>query len=417
MMSVREACWLLRCAGFGAPPIEVQRMRRLGYEKAIESLLQDRPENSPPPLTTRIPTGQILTFIQLGGLIGWWLRRMSRGGLREKMTLFWHGFFTTSADPVFSAGLLLCQNQLLRENALGRFEDLLQLISRDPAMLIYLDGFRNRAEHPNENFAREVMEMFTTGPGHYSEDDLRQAAKAFTGWELAWARGAQFRDNPANHDHSSKRFKELRGQLNGGQILHRLATDPATARHVCSRLWEFFTALPADPAEVDRLAAVFQQNHGNMRVVVRALLTGARFWESASPRLSIKSPLEFCLEINRVLGREWQLQEAEDLKRMGQLPFLPPSVAGWRQGQGWIDTSTLQRRIYWVQQRLAQDKTLRQKHRELLTGCRPAQAADRLLWLTHQRDASPQLRELVAQHCQKPEVIQLILNSPEVHLR
>ncbi|MBT9587072.1 DUF1800 domain-containing protein [bacterium] len=417
MMTVREACWLLRCSGFGAPPSEVQRMRRLGYQAAVESLLNVTLETADPPLTTRVPTGQMLTMLQLGGLIGWWLQRMTKGGLREKMTLFWHGFFTTSVDPVFSAGLLLCQNQLLRENALGKFEDLLQQVSRDPAMMIYLDGFRNRAEHPNENFAREVMEMFTTGPGNYSEEDLRQAAKAFTGWELAWARGGQFRENRAAHDNSSKRFKELRGQLDGGQILHRLARDPATARHVCSRLWEFFTALPADPLEVSRLAAVFGQSHGNMRVVLRSLLTGEAFREAASPRRSIKSPLEFCLEMNRVLGRDWRLKEADDLKRMGQLPFLPPSVAGWRQGQGWIDTSTLQRRICWVQQRLLEATALGKKQKELLAGCKPAQAADRLLWLTHQVDAGPQLRQLVEQHQHRPEVLQLILTSPEVHLR
>lgn len=415
MMDLREACWLLRCTGFGAVPSEVQRLRRLGYERAVDSLLNAPPQPLTAPLTTRVPTGVGLTLLQLGNLIQWWAERMAAGGLREKMTLFWHGYFTTSADPVFSAGLLLCQNQLLRDNAFGKFGDLLQLVSKDPAMLIYLDGFRNQPEHPNENFAREVMEMFTTGPGHYSEEDLRQAARAFTGWELAWARGAQFRDNPAHHDHSSKRFKELRGQLDGEQILRRLARDPATARHVSTRLWEFFTALPAEAQEIERLAGVFERSHGNMGVVLKALLLGDAFRQSATPRRGLKSPLEFCLELNRVFGRSWHLSDSDDLKHMGQLPFLPPSVAGWRQGEGWIDTSTLQRRFFWVQKHLG--KGLVQKASQLTAGCTPAQSAERLLWLTHQLDAGPALRQLVQQHHGRPEVLQLILNSPEVHLR
>lgn len=417
MTSTREACWLLRCTGFGAAPLEVQRLRRLPYEEAVEQRLAEPRLALDEPMVTRIPAGQVGTLLQLSGMIRWWTQRLSQGCIREKMTLFWHGYFTSSLDPVFSAGLLLCQNQLLRANALGHFEDLLQQVSRDPAMLIYLDGFRNKPEHPNENFAREVMEMFTTGPGHYSEEDLRQAARAFTGWEVAWLRGAQFRENPAAHDSGPKRFKNLIGQLDGQQVLHHLARDPATARHVCGKLWEFFTALPAPPGEIERLAGVFEKSHGHMGVVLKRMLLGQAFRQAAQPRKSVKSPLEFCLEIHQVLQRDWHWTDGEELKRMGQLPFLPPSVAGWRQGEGWIDTSTLQRRLHWVQKALKQDRQRIQQVTEQVAGLGRADGIERWLWLTHQLDAGPELRGWIGQHYRNPEILQLILSSPEVQLR
>lgn len=416
-MEVREACWLLRCAGFGASPPEVGRLRKIGAGAWLDEQLRAPLGSEPPPPVTRLPPGQVGVMLQLAALIHWWMGRLASGGLREKLTLFWHGYFTTSADPVFSAGLLLCQNQLLRENALGAFEELLLRVSQDPAMLIYLDGFRNHADHPNENFAREVMELFTTGPGHYSEADLRQAARAFTGWELAWLQGGQFRNNPAHHDASSKRFLNLRGQLDGEQILRRLARDPATAAHVCTRLWEFFCGQPAPPAEVERLAGLFLRHHGSIAVVVKSLFLGDAFRAAAARRQAIKSPIELSLEINKVLGFAYGLGEARDLQNMGQLPFLPPSVAGWRQGNGWLDTSTLQSRLNWIQRKASRASRWAERGRELVSGCGPEQAAERMLALCHQQDAGPALRRAVAQHCGRPDVLQLVLASPEVQLK
>ena len=416
-MEIREACWLLRCAGFGASPPEVARLRKVGAAVWLDEQIRAPLGEVAPPFVTRLPPGQILTGAQLVGLISWWMGRLATGSLREKMTLFWHGFFTSGIDPVFSTGLLFCQNQLLRENALGGFGELLRRVSQDPAMLWYLDGFRNHPEHPNENFAREVMELFTMGPGQYSEEDLRQAARAFTGWEVAWLDGVQFRNNPAHHDASSKRFKELRGQLDGEQILNRLARDPATAEHVCARLWEFFCAQQAEKSELKRLAGIFAQYHGNMAVVVKALFLGEAFREMGRQRRGIKSPVEMCLEVNRIIGHSYGLAEAGELKNMGQLPFMPPSVAGWRQGNGWIDTSTLQARLSWIYRRAAKARAWTQRGQELIAGCKPEQAAQRLLWHSHQQDAGPELIAAVAQNVQQPEILQLVLASPEVQLK
>lgn len=416
-MDTRQACWVLRCAGCGAPPTEVARLRKLGLSNWLDEQIRAPLGETSPPFVTRVPPGQMVTGAQLLGLIGWWMARLAGGGLREKMTLFWHGFFTSSLDPVFSTGMLFCQNQLLRENALGRFGDLLQRVSQDPAMLVYLDGFRNHPQHPNENFAREVMELFTTGPGHYSEEDLRQAARAFTGWELAWWQGGQFRNNPEHHDSSSKRFLNLRGQLDGDQILRRLANDPATAEHVCARLWEFFCAQPAGRDELRRLAEVFMRYHGNMAVVIKSLFLGEAFQELGRQRLGIKGPVELMCEINRVLGHGYGLMEAKVLKDMGQLPFMPPSVAGWRQGNGWIDTSTLQARLDWIYARVQKASLWRQRGRELVAGCKPEQGARRLLWHCHQQDAGPELLTVVAENLQQPEILQLVLASPEVQLK
>ena len=394
--SLRQATWLLRCAGFGAEPLEVARVRRLGYAGWLDQQLHSPPANAPLPWHSRIPPGFTLGAVQLAGLIGWWLERMARGGLREKLTLFWHGFFTTAADPVFSSGLLLCQNQILRQGALGRFEDLLQQVSRDPAMLIYLDGFRNQKAHPNENFAREVMELFTTGPGHYSEEDLRQAARAFTGWEVAWLKGLSFRDNPAHHDEASKRFKGLRGQLEGGQILAHLAREEATAYHVCRRLWDFLVGTPMPKGENQRLAQLFLDRHGNIKVVVRALFLGEAFVQAAEPRVAVKSPIELYIELNRIFTRSWDVRDCQQLKMMGQLPFFPPSVAGWRGGWGWLDTSTLERRLGYIQN-LSRGRRLFEDGHDLRWR----------LWKTHQQDHS-----LSGNPSQD-----LILLSPEVQLK
>jgi uncharacterized protein (DUF1800 family) len=394
--SLRQATWLLRCAGFGADPLEVARVQRLGYAAWLEQQCRAPIANGPTPWHSRIPPGITMGILQVAGLMGWWLERMARGGLREKMTLFWHGFFTTAADPVFSSGLLLCQNQILRQGALGRFSDLLQQVSRDPAMLVYLDGFRNRAEHPNENFAREVMELFTTGPGHYSEADLREAARAFTGWEIAWLKGVQFRNNPAHHDHAPKRFKDLRGQLEGEQVLAHLAKDPATARHVTARLWDFLVGTPLEESEHKRLARVFQERHGNIGLVVRSLFLGEAFVEAGRQRQVIKSPIELYIELNRIFARPFHLNDCHSLRMMGQLPFTPPSVAGWRGGKAWLDTATLQQRLAFIQG-ISRSKSLFDSK---------ASGRERL-WKTHQQDLS--LSEELDQ--------ELILMSPEVQLK
>lgn len=430
--SVREACWLLRCAGFGAPSAEVQRVRRIGAAAWIDEALHRPPGPCAQPWTTRFPPGIPMTAVQLGGLIAWWVGRMMQPAeqLREKMTLFWHGLFTTSADPVFSSGLLLCQNQLLREHAFANFEDLLQAVSRDPAMLIYLDGFRNRKEHPNENFAREVMELFTVGTGQYSETDLREAARAFTGWELAWWRGAQFRANPAHHDGGPKHFLELRGELNGQQILHRLARDPACARHVCGRLWSFLTGGVAPTTELERLARCFEASHGNMGVVLKTLLLGEAFRSAAEPRNQVQSPLEyvvgFCRTVDRpfatgVQAGGWDWRQLPVLKRMGEMPFFPPSVAGWRPS-GWLDTATLHERLLWMRQAWNTHATsLTDRLHQQLQGCSAAQATERTLWLTNQLDGGSALREALAARfhgpVSAPDMLQLSLFSPEGQLR
>lgn len=413
MTSLREACWLLRCCGFGAPPQQVQWVRRHGYTQAVDHWLNQ---------SSTIPAAEGWARWRVQSLIDWWLQRMSQpeGFLREKMTLFWHGFFTTSSDPVFAATLLLRQNQLLRDNAWGSFSDLLQQVSRDPAMLVYLDGFRNKKAHPNENFAREVMELFTVGPGLYSEEDLREAARAFTGWGVDWARGGTFRYNPREHDDGPKKFLDLRGDLDGTRVLQRLARDPACALHVGQRLWSFFTGYPAEAQESQRLAQVFLASHGNLKVVLRSLLLGDAFRTSASVRSSIKSPLEYLLGLSQVADSRswWQL---EDLKKLGQLPFLPPNVAGWSQGDGWVNTATLRERLRLVRQMQHARSNWLQKGQDLLAGCNPTQAAERLLWTTHQLDAGPELRAIVAEAYSRgqpvPQVVQLILASPEAQLR
>lgn len=401
MTGLREACWLLRCVGESASPELVARVRRLGYQVCLDQWL------------SQVATGAAWRGVKASSLLDWWLERMLRPRqfFLERMTLFWHGFFTSSSQSCWLTALLFRQNHLLRMGALGRFEDLLQSVSRDPAMLLYLDGYRNRKEHPNENFAREVMELFTVGPHFASEEELREAARAFTGWEIDWLQGAKFRANPKHHDPGQKRFRELRGALEGGQVLHRLASDPACAQHVCQRLWDFWVGSQPERGEIDRLAGIFLGSHGNLKVTLRSLFLGDAFRQQSVQRSSFTSGLEFALNLSRVIGQRtfWSPQE---LKQLGHLPFAPPSVAGWPTGTGWIHTGTLQNRFRWVSRALA-----RKPPEPLSEYAGPGG----WLALAHHPDASPALREKVEEALTSgqpgPRILALILCSPEAQLK
>ncbi|HEY4000932.1 MAG TPA: DUF1800 domain-containing protein [Candidatus Xenobia bacterium] len=342
-----ELCHLWRAAAFGPRPAA-------SYEAAVQSLLawpDDRPVTSPP-FSTLLPPGITLGIIEIGRLIQWWVDEMvaTPWPLREKMVLFWHGHFTTSADPVFSAGLLLHQNQLFRSLALGRFEDLLTAVTLNPAMLVYLDGKENRRAHPNENYARELMELFTVGIGHYTEKDVKEAARALTGWKLGGLDGHAVFD-PAAYDDGDKQFMTLRGRLGMSDVIHHLATHPATAERLCSRLYRFCSGLDPSPAERGRLTQVFQATRGHVGAVVRQLLLGDEFRRA---RGGWRSPIECVVHAAQVLDRPLsRLTWIGDMQRMGQVPFLPPSVKGWDDGAAWINTSTLLERVNWAS-RLAQ---------------------------------------------------------------
>lgn len=328
--------FLLRRAGFGVTPDEAAALAADGLERVVERLLGDwaEPEEIAPPELGKEPYNEE----RLADIQAYWLHRMvtTHRPLAEKMTLFWHGHFATGVKKA-RPELMQRQNELLRRHALGSFPALLRAIGKDPAMLLWLDGHGSTRKAPNENYAREVMELFTTGPGPYTEEDIRQAARAFTGWRVDRATGAaQFR--PALWDPGEKSFLGRRGAFRADDIADILAARPETARFLATRLWRFFASPTPEAETVNAMAAAYAQSGGEIRPMLRALFLSEPFY-AAGPL--IKSPVELVAGTLRLLGLSVSRDAAGLCGRMGQALFDPPNVAGWPGGTAWLGTTTL----------------------------------------------------------------------------
>lgn len=425
MEEVRLHAYLWRAAGFGVTPTELGRSLRQGYQASVRELVRYRPETPELPRLTTLPPGITLTTAQVASLITWWLNQMvtTRSPLQEKMTLFWHGHFTTAVIPVVFPAFLAGQNDLLRRHATGRFGDLLLGISKDPAMLLFLDGYSNVKEHPNENYARELLELFTLGVGHYEESDVKAAARALSGWGIDWVAG-EFRARPERHDDGPKRFLGHTGQLDGESVCRLLAEHPQTARRLCERLFRFFTGVPAPVEEVERLAGVYRARHGVIAPVLEELFLGQAFRATARLRQAYKSPVEYAVSALRALhgqfrnlgpGPNWLW--LEKLVAMGQLPWLPPSVAGWAEGPAWFNTGTLLDRLNYAH--LVAEQFAPRLH-ALVDGATPEQALARLLEAAGLPDVTPgtraRLEEISRRHGPR-QTLAMILASPDFQVR
>ena len=274
----------------------------------------------------------------------WWFREMltTPSPLAEKMTLFWHNHFATSQQKVRFTPLMYRQNVLLRRNALGNFGTLLREMGRDPAMLIYLDGVNSRKEQPNENFAREVMELFTIGEGNYSERDIKEAARAFTGWSVDRESG-EFMFRRGIHDYGNKTVLGKTGNFDGDQVFDVLLNKPEAAQFITRKLWKEFVSNTADDQEIVRLAAIFRESGYNIAKLMRVMLSSDAFYASENRAALIKSPVEFVVgtmktfEIDTPNLRPFVLASA----LLGQNLFTPPNVKGWPGGEAWINSATL----------------------------------------------------------------------------
>lgn len=356
-----DARHLLARTGFGPIWSEIQRFAPLSRSEAIARLLADtqvQPSTTPPPwvafykprLTRRDSTEderrqcRAIRREQEAELHQWWLTemRVTPSPLTERMTLFWHGYFTSALNKVGSPVLMYRQNALLRTYALGRFDVLLHEIAKDPAMLIYLDSALSHKIQPNENFARELMELFTLGEGHYHEADVKEAARAFTGWSLDRASGT-FRFRPLWHDQGIKTLFGHTGRFDGDQVLDLLLAQPETAKHITRRLWREFISLQPDETEIRRIADRFRQSHYAIKSLLSDLLNAPAFWATGNRGTLIKSPIEFLIGIQRQLAITpiEPAQVARISAQLGQNLFAPPTVAGWPGGEIWLDTRTL----------------------------------------------------------------------------
>src|SRR6202030_865087 len=260
----------------------------------------------------------------------------------EKMTLFWHGHFATSVQKVNDAYWMWLQNDTLRRNALGSFATLVKKMLRDPAMMIYLDLEQSRREHPNENWARELMELFTVGIGNYSEDDIRASARAFTGYRIDMTT-QQYRFAPMQQDLGPKNFMGHSGGLNGDDIINILVSKPACAQFIGRKLWRFFVEDEPSQAIVDAVASSIRTHSYEIRPVMHEIFNSPEFYSDRVMRAQIKGPVQYIIQTSKLLNAPLPspVVAQNAMRQMGQILFAPPNVKGWDGGKTWISTSTL----------------------------------------------------------------------------
>ena len=333
---VAAAAHLLRRAGFGPAPGEAEELAAGTVEDAIGAVLARDAHDE------RLFRGvqALLGQESIERIADWWMSLILAGGapLRERVTLMWHDHFATSDAKVGDARMMYTQNQLLREHGLGDFRVLLHRVARDPAMLVWLDGNSNKAGQPNENFAREVMELFALGIGNYAERDIKEAARALTGWGT---QGRAFRLREADHDDGEKVLFGERGRFRGEDALDRILAHPACARHVARRLLVEFVAPSPETAWIDEAARTLVAHDWSIAATIEAILRSELFFSPAARRTRIASPVELVAQALRRLGARLPAQRAaEAVGRMGQSLFRPPSVKGWDGMRAWINAGT-----------------------------------------------------------------------------
>jgi uncharacterized protein (DUF1800 family) len=286
-------------------------------------------------------------------LRAWWVREMATtpSPLTERMTLFWHNHFTSGQDKVGYPQLMAQQNMLLRRDALGNFGELLHDVAKDPAMLQYLDGAGSRKGKPNENFAREVMELFTLGEGHYSQQDVSEAARAYTGWTLDPDTQA-YVWRASLHDDGLKSVLGQSGPFDGDQVLDILLARPETATFVTTKLWREFVSDTPDAVQIAPIAARFRASHYDIKVALRGLFLSDGFWDESNRGMLVKSPAEFVVGALREfdIGYDNTAPFAGEIRTLGENLFYPPNVKGWPGGTTWINSSTLLARKQFVEQ-------------------------------------------------------------------
>jgi uncharacterized protein (DUF1800 family) len=382
---------LLDRAGFGGPPEEVARLAAMSPEAAVAWFIDfeaiDNSHLAPfdpsdiydPSLTPFPPTRPAATRLaaETGAAMGvaakpagprrlqpvanrfffwirasmletrrvanWWADRMvaTNRPLQEKLALFWHGHFASGEEKVRDYRKMLGQVLLFQQNAAGNFGTLLSSVTRDPAMLVYLDAGQNLKGRPNENFGRELMELFTMGVGHYAEHDIREAARAFTGWR---DKDLTFYIDDAQHDGGEKTVLDHTGPLGGQEVLDIILAQPATANFVAGKLYRFLVRDDLSPQFQNRLGDLLRSNNYDIAPFLRTVFLSRDFYSPASVGMHIKGPVELIVSTCRRLGLtatpgmpDFNSASTE----LGQTLLNPPTVAGWGQGRAWITPGSL----------------------------------------------------------------------------
>jgi len=364
------AAHLMNRAGFGGSPQDIENLRQMGLGKAVSWFVDYEriPDDTPAPDWAH-PDPDIIARreairgaadpetrrmlqqqqnqdenSEMADLRYWWVRRMALGPrpFQEKMTLFWHGHFATSFEKVRMPYFLWLQNETFRQNATGNFNQLLIAASEDPAMLNYLDGARSNKRAPNENFAREVMELFTLGEGHYTEQDIQQAAKAYTGWGFAKDR-LHYEYHRYNHDDGPKTIFGQTGNYTGEDVLNMICDKPECAQFIAKKLWRFFVQDQPPQPVVDALATEFHGHGMDLKHLIRVIFLSREFYAPEVIRSQIKSPVQWLIASMHQLQAPVPTQPMTlvMLLQLGQELFNPPNVKGWDGGIAWITTNNL----------------------------------------------------------------------------
>ena len=364
---------LMRRAGFGAQYHELEALAEQGYDATVAALLH--PESQPSGLDLDLAERYFIEWSHfVRGVPEYWAWRMinSKRQLEEKMVLFWHGVLCTADSKTQSYPTSYAELEMFRKFGMGSFRELLLQISRDPAMVFYLDNCLSHKGAINENYGRELLELFSMGVGmdgqfNYTEDDVKECSRAFTGWTLAnnvpgqpYGRyAAQFAYNPADHDDGVKTFLGETGNFNGDDIIDIIARQPATARFISRHLYSYFVAdeaqvpawmdtPPRDPDTIRMLEEEYFRSGYDIRAMLRVLFHSDAFKNARFAR--VKGPVETVMGTMRLIG-DWTEPKPgfefifDEMKYMGQELFNPPSVEGWHTGKEWIDGGTLVHRI------------------------------------------------------------------------
>ena len=368
--SYAMAAHLLNRAGFGGTPEEVKKLADLGLDGAVDHLVdyEKIPDTSSNPDWAKPDPDQMkhLADVSRHGtadekralqkeiqraqrehimeLRGWWLQRMATSPrpLQEKMTLFWHGHFATSIDKVRSAYFMWRQNDIFRRLAVGNWQLLLLEAGKDPAMLVWLDQAQSRREHPNENYAREVMELFALGEGHYTEHDITEAARALTGWSLDRQQEC-YVYRPFFHDEGNKTIFGKTGNFDGDDFISMIVEQPQSAKFITAKIWNYFAGSEPSPELNEALAANFRESGNNFKPLLQTIFSSEEFYSPEIVRNQVKSPVQWLVGTVRML--ECQLPPPlvswAMTRQLGQDLFAPPNVKGWDGGVTWITTNTL----------------------------------------------------------------------------
>ncbi len=361
----RLAGHLLRRAGFGLPVSRVTALAGMTPEAAVTSLVDYEPGPHPArpafvlePVTRADIKEQNpgLEFAELqllyqekqreeraavADLQAWWLSRMftTANPLEEKMTLFWHGHFATSAQKVKASYHNHQLYEIFRRNATGNLKDLTICVGQSPAMLEYLDNKASSLKKPNENWARELMELFTMGVGNYTEDDIKASARAFTGWTC---NRKEFTFAESRHDTGEKTFLGRSGNFNGWDIINIIFEQPVTAQFIAGKVWDFFTGVPRNAEVIDALAATLREKNYELRPMLRQLFLSEAFYSDAVIGAQVKSPVQYVLQLCADLDLQPPYPAlARALRGLGQDLFYPPNVKGWEGNRTWINANSL----------------------------------------------------------------------------